>query len=142
MLLLTLAAPAAAQKETETVDRTVTIGDRGRLNLKNFSGDVRITGTSLATSPPNGSSSAPRRTSTARMPARRAPSTSCPTLSPTITASAGATPSSCRHASKMLGFGFRKPCCDEETAALIIGGCLIASRAKPKLAEPIEAAAV
>jgi DUF4097 and DUF4098 domain-containing protein YvlB len=46
MLLLTLATPAAAQKDTETVDRTVTIGERGRLNLKNFSGDVRITGAS------------------------------------------------------------------------------------------------
>ena len=47
LLLLTLASPAAAQqKETETVDRTVTIGDRGRLDLKNFSGDVQITGTS------------------------------------------------------------------------------------------------
>jgi DUF4097 and DUF4098 domain-containing protein YvlB len=47
MLLLALAAPAAAQqKETETVDRTVTIGDRGKLNLKNFSGDIQITGTS------------------------------------------------------------------------------------------------
>jgi DUF4097 and DUF4098 domain-containing protein YvlB len=47
MLLLTLAAPAGAQqKESETVDRTVSIGDRGRLNLKNFSGDVQITGTS------------------------------------------------------------------------------------------------
>jgi DUF4097 and DUF4098 domain-containing protein YvlB len=47
MLLLALASPAAAQqKETETVDRTVTIGDRGQLNLKNFSGDVLITGAS------------------------------------------------------------------------------------------------
>lgn len=45
-LVLTLALPAAAaQKETETVDRTVTIGDRGTLELKNFSGDVRIAGT-------------------------------------------------------------------------------------------------
>ena len=45
-LILTLALPAAAaQKETETVDRTVTIGDRGTLELKNFSGDVRIAGT-------------------------------------------------------------------------------------------------
>jgi DUF4097 and DUF4098 domain-containing protein YvlB len=45
-LVLSLALPAvAAQKETENVDRTVTIGDRGRLELKNFSGDVRITGT-------------------------------------------------------------------------------------------------
>lgn len=46
LLLLALAAPAAAeQKETETVDRTVTIGERGKLNLKNFSGDVQISGT-------------------------------------------------------------------------------------------------
>ena len=46
-LLLTLAIPQAsfaAQKETETVDRTVTIGDRGTLKLNNFSGDVKITG--------------------------------------------------------------------------------------------------
>jgi DUF4097 and DUF4098 domain-containing protein YvlB len=46
LFVLALASPAAAQqKETETVDRTVTIGERGRLNLKNFSGDVQITGT-------------------------------------------------------------------------------------------------
>ena len=48
-LVLTLAAPQAAlalQKESETVDRTVTIGDRGTLKLRNFSGDVRVTGTS------------------------------------------------------------------------------------------------
>lgn len=47
-LALTLATPQAAlaaQKETETVDRTVSIGDRGTLKLNNFSGDVRITGT-------------------------------------------------------------------------------------------------
>ena len=45
-LLLTFALPAAAaQKETETVDRRITIGDRGTMELKNFSGDVRITGT-------------------------------------------------------------------------------------------------
>src|SRR5687768_8112270 len=45
-LTLTLALPAAAaQKESETVDRTVTIGDRGTLELRNFSGDVRIAGT-------------------------------------------------------------------------------------------------
>lgn len=47
-LALTLAAPqlaAAAQKETETVDRTFTIGQRGTLKLTNFSGDIRITGT-------------------------------------------------------------------------------------------------
>ncbi len=48
-LVLSLAIPqaaVAAQKETETVDRTVSIGDRGTLKLNNFSGDVRITGTS------------------------------------------------------------------------------------------------
>ena len=48
-LVLSLATPQAAlaaQKETETVDRTVSIGDRGTLKLNNFSGDVRITGTS------------------------------------------------------------------------------------------------
>jgi DUF4097 and DUF4098 domain-containing protein YvlB len=45
-LILTLALPAAAaQTETETVDRRVTIGDRGTMELKNFSGDVRISGT-------------------------------------------------------------------------------------------------
>jgi DUF4097 and DUF4098 domain-containing protein YvlB len=46
-LVLTLAAPSAlaAQKETETVDRTVAIGDHGRLKLRNFSGNVTITGT-------------------------------------------------------------------------------------------------
>jgi DUF4097 and DUF4098 domain-containing protein YvlB len=43
-LLVSLAAPAAAaaQKETETVDRTVTIGESGNLKLRNFDGDVRI----------------------------------------------------------------------------------------------------
>jgi DUF4097 and DUF4098 domain-containing protein YvlB len=48
-LALTLAAPQVAfavQKETETIDRTVSIGQRGTLKLKNFSGDVRVTGTS------------------------------------------------------------------------------------------------
>ena len=45
-LILSLAVPAAAaQKETETIDRRVTIGDRGTMELKNFSGDVSITGT-------------------------------------------------------------------------------------------------
>jgi DUF4097 and DUF4098 domain-containing protein YvlB len=40
------AAPAAAgQKETETVDRTIPFAQGGTLRLKNFSGDVRITGT-------------------------------------------------------------------------------------------------
>lgn len=47
LLMLTLVAgPAAAQrKETETVDRTVAFSRGGTLKLKNFSGDVRITGT-------------------------------------------------------------------------------------------------
>ena len=46
-LTLTLAVPAtsAAQKESETIDRTVSIGNNGHLKLKNFSGDVRVTGT-------------------------------------------------------------------------------------------------
>lgn len=46
-LVLTLAASQvalAAQKVTETVDRTVSIGQRGTLKLKNFSGDIRIIG--------------------------------------------------------------------------------------------------
>ena len=48
LLSLSLAAlPAAAgQKETETVDRTIPFASGGTLKLKNFSGDVRITGTS------------------------------------------------------------------------------------------------
>ena len=52
-LVLILAAPQLAaagqeegQKETETVERTVSIGQRGTLKLTNFSGDIRITGTS------------------------------------------------------------------------------------------------
>src|SRR5215203_3404987 len=45
LIALTLAAPAAAQhKETETIDRTVSIGPNGTLKLNNFSGDVRVTG--------------------------------------------------------------------------------------------------
>jgi DUF4097 and DUF4098 domain-containing protein YvlB len=47
-LALTLLIPttsASAQKETETIDRTVSIGPNGSLKLKNFSGDVRVTGT-------------------------------------------------------------------------------------------------
>lgn len=48
MLALVAVAPAATagQKETETIDRTVAIGANGTLKLKNFSGDVRIAGTS------------------------------------------------------------------------------------------------
>ena len=46
LLLAVTASPAlAGQKETETIDRTVPIGANGRLNLKNFSGDIRISGT-------------------------------------------------------------------------------------------------
>lgn len=46
MLALVVAVPASArQKETETIDRTVSVGANGSLKLKNFSGDVRITGT-------------------------------------------------------------------------------------------------
>jgi DUF4097 and DUF4098 domain-containing protein YvlB len=49
LLALTLtAAPAAAQKQTETVDRTFPFAAGGTLKLKNFSGDVRITGTAAA----------------------------------------------------------------------------------------------
>jgi DUF4097 and DUF4098 domain-containing protein YvlB len=36
----------AAQKETEKVERTIPIGANGSVKLKNFSGDVRVTGTS------------------------------------------------------------------------------------------------
>lgn len=46
-LALTLAAaPAAAQKQTETFDRTLPMAQGGTLKLRNFSGDVQITGTS------------------------------------------------------------------------------------------------
>ena len=46
MLALVVALPASAgQKETETIDRTISVGANGSLKLKNFSGDVRITGT-------------------------------------------------------------------------------------------------
>ncbi len=55
-------------------------------------------------------------TSTPRIPTRRAPSMSCVRLSPTITASAAETPASFSAASKMLGCGFMKPCCEDETA--------------------------
>ena len=49
LLALTLiAAPAAAQKQTETVDRTFPFAAGGTLKLKNFSGDVQITGTAAA----------------------------------------------------------------------------------------------
>lgn len=46
LVALTLAAPAAAgQTQTETVDRMIPIGNNGTLKLSNFSGDVRVTGT-------------------------------------------------------------------------------------------------
>jgi DUF4097 and DUF4098 domain-containing protein YvlB len=47
MLLFTLAAGSAAAqgKETETVDRTIAFSRGGSLKLKNFSGDVHVTGT-------------------------------------------------------------------------------------------------
>jgi DUF4097 and DUF4098 domain-containing protein YvlB len=38
-------AATAAQKETETIDRTVRLPDKGTLKLKNFSGAIHITGT-------------------------------------------------------------------------------------------------
>jgi len=46
--LVLAAAPAAAQTETERVDRTIPFTTQGTITLKNFSGDVRITGTSEA----------------------------------------------------------------------------------------------
>jgi DUF4097 and DUF4098 domain-containing protein YvlB len=39
------AAPAAAQRQTETVDRTLPFAAGGTLKLRNFSGDTTITGT-------------------------------------------------------------------------------------------------
>jgi DUF4097 and DUF4098 domain-containing protein YvlB len=44
LFALVLAVPAAAQKETENVDRTLTLQPGGMLRLKTFSGRVRITG--------------------------------------------------------------------------------------------------
>jgi len=46
--LVLAAAPVAAQTETERVDRTIPFTTQGTITLKNFSGDVRITGTSDA----------------------------------------------------------------------------------------------
>ena len=46
LFTVALAAPAAAQKETETIDRTLTLAADGTVRLKTFSGKVRITGTS------------------------------------------------------------------------------------------------
>jgi DUF4097 and DUF4098 domain-containing protein YvlB len=43
---LAFAAPVAAQRETENVDRTLTLQPGGRLKLNTFSGRVRISGTS------------------------------------------------------------------------------------------------
>lgn len=44
ILTLGVAVPAFAADETERVERTVTFPSGGTLKLKNFSGDVRITG--------------------------------------------------------------------------------------------------
>ena len=46
LLALVIAAPAFAQRDTETVDRTLTMAPGGTLRLKTFSGRVKITGTS------------------------------------------------------------------------------------------------
>src|SRR5689334_22106035 len=43
---LVLATPAFAQRETETVDKTLTMAAGGTLRVKTFSGHVKITGTS------------------------------------------------------------------------------------------------
>jgi DUF4097 and DUF4098 domain-containing protein YvlB len=43
---LVLATPALAQRDTETVDRTLAMQPGGTLRLKTFSGRVKITGTS------------------------------------------------------------------------------------------------
>jgi DUF4097 and DUF4098 domain-containing protein YvlB len=49
MTLSLAASPAAAgQKETETVDRTIPFSPGGTLRLKNFSGDVHVTGTAAS----------------------------------------------------------------------------------------------
>jgi hypothetical protein len=44
LFAIALAAPAAAQRETETVDQTLTMQPGGELRLRTFSGRVRITG--------------------------------------------------------------------------------------------------
>ena len=46
VLTLVFAIPAFAQRETETVDRTLTMQPGGALRVKTFSGRVKITGTS------------------------------------------------------------------------------------------------
>jgi DUF4097 and DUF4098 domain-containing protein YvlB len=45
LLLTALATPALAQRETETVDRTLALQPGGTVRLKTFSGRVNITGT-------------------------------------------------------------------------------------------------
>jgi len=44
LFALALAAPAAAQRDTETIDRTLPMPAGGTLRLKTFSGRVKITG--------------------------------------------------------------------------------------------------
>jgi len=44
LVALALAAPAAAQRDTETIDRTLPMPAGGTLRLKTFSGRVKITG--------------------------------------------------------------------------------------------------
>ena len=45
LALVALGTPAAAeQRETETFDRTISFAEGGRLRLRSFSGEVRITG--------------------------------------------------------------------------------------------------
>ena len=46
LMALVIASPAFAQRDTETVDRTLTMQPGGTLRLKTFSGRVKITGTS------------------------------------------------------------------------------------------------
>jgi DUF4097 and DUF4098 domain-containing protein YvlB len=43
LVTLAIAAPATAQRDTETVDRTLTLPSGGRVELNTFSGRVRIT---------------------------------------------------------------------------------------------------
>ena len=75
LLTLTLSAgPAAAQqKETETVDRTIAFSRGGTLKLKNFSGDVRVTGTPATTSSstPSGAPPASGSTTSSSNPGQR-----------------------------------------------------------------------
>ena len=46
LLVLVAALPAAAQRDSETIDKTLPMPADGTLRLKTFSGRVRITGTS------------------------------------------------------------------------------------------------